>query len=236
LRCNLKKNFENKRKPASSKDVCNRAITKIVDLLNKEFHGKIKEHGQLTKTLNILESTNRTNLLAFEKITRIVANLRSFVRLDEADWQKVDVHEGIDSAIALVEPKFDNRILVRRDYGDIPELYCSPSSLNQVFLEMIENGFEAIENQGEVRIRTFLDGRYLKIKISDTGKGIEEKDVGRVFDPGFTQKDVQVGVGLGLSICYQIVTYLHKGRIDVASEPGKGTTFTIALPCGGSEQ
>jgi signal transduction histidine kinase len=221
---------------ASSKDVCDRAITKISDLLNKEFHGKIEEHEQLTKTLDILGSTNRASQLAFDKIASIVANLRRFVRLDEAEWQVADIHEGIDSAIAVLEPKFDDKIRITRNYGVIPDIYCSPSNLNQVFLEIIENAFEAIENDGEVGIRTFRDGNYVIIEISDTGKGIDESDVNRVFDPGFTHKGVQVGVGLGLSICYKIITDQHKGRIDVSSQPGKGTTFSVALPCGRDEQ
>jgi signal transduction histidine kinase len=196
----------------------------------------VKEYPQLTKTLSILESTNQANQVAFNKIKRIVTNLRRFVRLDEAEWQTTDIHGGIDSAIALVEPKFDNRIKVKRDYGAIPKIYCSPGSLNQVFLEIIENGFEAVENEGEVGVKTFLTGSEVKIEISDTGKGIDEKDTNRVFDPGFTRKDVNVGVGLGLSICYKIVTDQHKGRIDVSSVLGKGTTFTITLPCGSNQQ
>jgi ligand-binding sensor domain-containing protein/signal transduction histidine kinase len=221
---------------ASSKDVCDRAITKITDLLNKEFHGNIKEHKQLTKTLDILGSTNRASQLAFDKISNIVANLRRFVRLDEAEWQVTDIHAGIDSAIAVLEPKFDDRIRIKRTYGVVPEIYCSPSSLNQVFLEIIENAFEAIDDDGEVAIRTFRDGSSVVIEISDTGKGIEESDVNRVFDPGFTHKGVQVGVGLGLSICYKIITDQHKGRIDVSSAPRKGTTFVVALPCERNER
>jgi signal transduction histidine kinase len=205
-------------------------------MLNTELRGKVEEYPQLTKTLSILESTNDASQIAFKKITKIVTNLRRFVRLDEADWQTTDIHEGIDSAIALVEPKFDNRVKVTRDYGTIPELYCSPGNLNQVFLEVIENGFESIENDGRVGVKTFLAGNDIKVEISDTGKGIDEQETSRVFDPGFTRKDVNVGVGLGLAICYKIVTDQHKGRIDVASEPGKGTTFTITLPCGADEQ
>jgi len=95
---------------------------------------------------------------------------------------------------------------------------------------MLRNASEAIKGEGEIKIRTFVQEEHVKIEISDTGRGIPEEHHDRIFDPGFTTKGVKVGVGLGLSICYQIVVDEHKGRIDVSSESGKGTTFTITLP------
>ena len=97
-------------------------------------------------------------------------------------------------------------------------------------MSMFRNAYEAIEGEGEMRLRTSVQGESVIIKISDTGHGIPPEDMDRIFDPGFTTKGVKVGVGLGLSICYQIVVDEHKGRIDVSSEPGRGTTFTITLP------
>ena len=217
---------------SSNNDISSRAIDKIKEIFPKEYPPEIKENGQRIRTLDILEKMNRTSKVASDRIAEIVTNLRSFVRLDEAEWQIADIHEGIDNAIALMEmePEFSSRIKVRKDYGDIPKIYCSPSSLNQVFRSMLRNASEAIEGEGEIKIRTFAHQEHVKIEISDTGRGIPAEDIKTIFDPGFTTKGVRVGVGLGLSICYQIAVDEHKGRIDVSSELDKGTTFTITLP------
>jgi signal transduction histidine kinase len=95
---------------------------------------------------------------------------------------------------------------------------------------MFRNACEAITEEGEVRLRTFVQEENVIVEISDTGTGISPGDIDRIFDPGFTTKGVKVGVGLGLSICYQIIVDEHKGHIDISSEPGKGTTFIIVLP------
>ena len=160
----------------------------------------------------------------------LVANLRRFITLDEAEWQFADLHEGMDNVIALMEPEFSGQISVTKDYSDIPRIYCSPSSLNQVFMSLFRNAFEATEGRGEIHLSTSTQNKHVKIEVSDTGKGIPAEDIDRIFDPGFTTKGGRVGVGFGLSICYRIVVDEHKGSIDVLSEPGKGTTFTIRLP------
>ena len=116
-----------------------------------------------------------------------------------------------------------------REYGDIPTMICFPSRLNQVFLNVLVNAEQAIEEKGKIGISTRLIDNEIEIAISDTGKGIPRENLARVFDPGFTTKGVGVGTGLGLSICYQIIQD-HKGSIRAESEVGKGTTFTIRLP------
>jgi signal transduction histidine kinase len=216
---------------SSNDDVSSRTIGRIKEILTREYQQGIRENKQLIKMLNALEDTNQTNKIASGRIAKIVANLRSFVRLDEAEWQIADVHEGMDNAIALIEmePEFKH-IKVTKDYGNIPQIYCSPSGLNQVFRSMLKNSSEAIKREGEIQIRTFAQEEQVKIEISDTGRGIPAKDINRIFDPGFTTKGAKIGVGLGLSICYQIIVDEHKGRIDISSELGKRTTFTITLP------
>jgi len=216
---------------SSNNDVSSRAVGKIKEILT-EYPQEIRENKPLIRMITVLENTNQTNTVASERIAKIVATLRSFVRLDEAEWQITDIHEGIDNAIALMEmePEFKSRIKVIRDYSDIPNIYCSPSSLNQVFMSLLKNASEAIKGEGEISIRTFVQEVHVKIEISDTGEGIPAKHFDKIFDPGFTTKGVKVGVGLGLSICYKIVVDEHKGRIDVSSELSKGTTFTITLP------
>lgn len=215
---------------SSNSDVSSRAIGKIKRIMEQDYSQEIKGEGQLAKAFAALEKMNQVNQIASAEIAKIVANLRRFIKLDEAEWQLADLHEGMDNVIALMEPEFSGQISVTKDYSDIPRIYCSPSSLNQVFMSLFRNAFEATEGRGKIHLSTSTQNKYVKIEISDTGKGIPAEDIDRIFDPGFTTKGGRVGVGFGLSICYRIVVDEHKGSIDVLSEPGKGTTFTIRLP------
>lgn len=215
---------------SSSSDVSDRAILKLKDILEK---GVLEEKLAIhlaNKALTALESSNKNNLLASERIANIVANLKRFARLDEAEYQMADVNECIESAICLIDAEVESRITIRRDYGDLPQIYCSPSNLNQVFMALFKNSIEAIKDKGEVKIRTFLNEEDIGIEIIDNGIGIPPENIGSIFDVGFTTKGVKVGVGLGLSICYIIIVAEHKGYIDVSSELGKGTSVTITLP------
>jgi signal transduction histidine kinase len=215
---------------SSSSDVSDRAISKLKDILDKgHLNEKFAKH-LANKALTALENSNKNNLIASERIAKIVANLKKFARLDEAKYQMADVNECIESAICLIEAEGENRITIMKDYGDLPEIYCSPSSLNQVFMALFKNSIEAIKDKGEIKIRTFLNEDDINIEIIDNGNGIPTENIGVIFDVGFTTKGVKVGVGLGLSICYIIIVAEHKGNIDVSSELGKGTTVTITLP------
>lgn len=215
---------------SSSSDVSNRAIFKLKDILDKgHFDEKLAKH-LANKALTALENSNKNNLIASERIAKIVANLKKFARLDEAKYQMADVNECIESASCLIAAEVENRITIRRDYGDLPEIYCSPSSLNQVFMALFKNSMEAIKDKGEIKIRTFLNEDDINIEIIDNGNGIPQENISVIFEVGFTTKGVKVGVGLGLSICYIIIVAEHKGNIDVSSELGKGTTVTITLP------
>jgi len=213
----------------SNNDISRRAVDRIIQIITEEYPREIGEHKKLVRTLAALEKANQVSQAAAEGIAKIVANLRHFVRLDEAEWQFADVHEGMDSVVALMESELSNRIQVTKDYNEIPRIYCSPSNLNQVFMSLLKNASEAIEGKGEIRLSTSDRGDYVRIEISDTGKGIPAEDMHKIFDPGFTTKGVRVGMGLGLSICHKIVVDEHRGHIDVSSKSGIGTTFTITL-------
>ena len=214
----------------SNNDVSCRAIDTIRQILTKENLWGTEEYAPLVRAFGALEKMNRGRQAASAEIADIVSNLRGFVRLDEVQWQFADIHKGIDNVIALMEPLFSDRISVTRNYGDIPRIHCSPSGLSQIFMALLRNAAEAIEGQGRIKIETSSQGEHIRIEISDTGKGIPEEDLDRIFEPGFTTKGARIGMGLGLPICYQIVVKEHKGCIDISSEPGKGTTLTITLP------
>ena len=145
------------------------------------------------------------------------------------ELQDADLHEGLESTLTLVHHEIKNRIEVIRDYGDIPQVRCHPNQINQVFMNLLVNASQAIPEQGEIRIRTFRDGDKVKVQISDNGVGIPAEHLTKIYDPGFTTKGVGVGTGLGLSICFKIVQD-HGGGIDVESEVGRGSTFTVWLP------
>lgn len=211
----------------SNNDTVSRAVAKLRKLISPA--GK-----DLRRILEILEQTGRNNAVATERIMQIVQNLKNFARLDEAERKKVNIHEGLDSTLTLVQHKLKNRIRILKEYGNVPEIECFPNQLNQVFMNILINAAQAIEDKGTITIRTFVDRGFLKIAISDTGVGIAPEHLSNVFDPGFTTKGVGIGTGLGLSICYKIVQD-HHGRIDVESS-ATGSTFTVALPLKGSNE
>ena len=184
---------------------------------------------KLARALQVLCRNNEVAVMASERIGKIVRSLRTFARLDQAEFQRVDLHEGLDSTLTLLDHLLKNRIEVVREYGEIPPLDCFPDQLNQVFMNILTNATQAIEGQGRITLRTFRQADEVRITITDTGVGIPPADRERIFDPGFTSKGVGVGTGLGLSISYNIIQR-HQGRFEVDSEQGKGTTMTIVLP------
>lgn len=172
---------------------------------------------------------NIVNKIAINRILAIVKSLKNFARLDEAELKEVNLHEGIDSSIVLVNSQVKERIDIIKEYGTIPLVWCYPLQLNQVFLNMLVNSIQAIENKGEIIIRTSHENNKVYISFEDNGCGIPEKNLKRIFDPGFTTKGVGVGTGLGLSISYKIIQN-HHGKIVVESIEGVKTKFTIELP------
>ncbi|MDO8810783.1 MAG: ATP-binding protein [Gallionella sp.] len=164
------------------------------------------------------------------RVKKIVQDLKDFSHVDASDeWQWVDLHKGLNSTLNIVWNEIKYHAEVKKEYGEIPEVECFPSQLNQVFMNLLVNAAHAITDKGIITIRTGRQGGEVFIQIADTGKGIPEENLKRVFDPFFTTKPVGKGTGLGLSLSYGIMQK-HNGRIEVQSEVGKGTTFTLWLP------
>ena len=164
-----------------------------------------------------------------ERVKKIVADLRTFSRMDQAELQDTDLHEEIDRTLGLMEPRFKNGVEVKRDYGELPTVRCYAGQLNQVFLNLLMNACDAMEDRGVIEIRTRPTPDGVRLEFRDHGPGITEEVRGRIFDPFFTTKGVGEGTGLGLSLSHGIVER-HGGQIAVESEPGEGTTFVIDLP------
>jgi len=167
-----------------------------------------------------------------ERIRSVVQNLRTFSRLDEAEFKQVDIHEGLDATVRLLSRYYSSgRVQISRDYGRLPLVDCYAGQLNQVWMNLLANAAQAVEaaGGGEVSVKTYVEGGLVTIAIADTGCGIAPEHLRKIFDPFFTTKPVGEGTGLGLSVTYSIVQR-HGGSIRVRSQHGKGTTFLVGLP------
>lgn len=165
------------------------------------------------------------------RVRHIVQDLKDFSRTDaNQDWVWANLHTGIDSTLNIVANEVKYKADVVKQYGDIPDIECRPSQINQVVMNLVVNAAHAIDQQrGTITIRTGLAGEMVWLEVADNGAGIAQENLSRIFDPFFTTKPVGKGTGLGLSLAYSIVQK-HSGHIGVTSEPGVGTTFRIELP------
>ncbi len=216
----------------SNNDVLLRTALKLKELLGQE--GDQPEPQARKKTLRLLDSLEslcRVNQTAADRMDKILTSLRSFARLDRAEEDRFDVREGLDSTLTLIAGKLGDRIQVVKQYEEVPQIRCFPSQVNQVFMNVLTNAVEAIEGEGEIRLRTYTADEHVIVEIADNGAGIPPENLNKIFDPGFTTKGVKVGTGLGLSIVQRIMED-HHGSLEVRSEVGKGTTVRIVLPFG----
>ncbi len=175
------------------------------------------------------------------RISDIVKSLRNFSRLDEAATKEVDIHEGIESTLIILQQKLVD-IQVIKDYVELPQVFCCAAEINQVLMSLLTNAIDAVlEGVGDkittvtiptIWIRTELRNKnFIAISIADNGMGMTEDVQSKIFDPFFTTKTVGKGTGLGLAIAYQIIVDKHAGSIICESTPGEGTEFTVLLPC-----
>jgi signal transduction histidine kinase len=184
-----------------------------------------------------------------DRIRQIVLSLRNFSRIDEAEFKAVDIHEGINSTLLILQHRLKDRperpsIEVIQDYGSLPLVECYAGQLNQVFMNILTNAIDALEdgnanrtfqdiqaNPNQIKIMTsVVDGPWVQIAIADNGPGIPPDIQQQIFNPFFTTKPIGKGTGMGMSISYQIVTEKHKGKLECFSTPGKGTEFVIQIP------
>jgi two-component system, NtrC family, sensor kinase len=170
------------------------------------------------------------------RTTEIVRGLRIFSRLDEAEFNKSNVIEGLESTLILLNSAMQNDVTVERDYADLPMIDCYPGKLNQVFMNIIGNGIYAIHRRvekdipGRLTIQTRDAGEAILIRFTDNGCGMSEKTLENMFEPFYTTKPVGEGTGMGMAISYGIIVNDHRGRLYAESILGKGTTITMELP------
>ncbi|MDH3938809.1 MAG: ATP-binding protein, partial [candidate division Zixibacteria bacterium] len=213
----------------SNYDLFVRSMEKLHSIAQPAPDASDEDKKQAAKLFESIRKLNSINETATERIVNIVNSLRTFARLDQAEMDSFDLHEGIENTLVLVAHELKNRIEVVKDYGSLPMIECFPNQLNQVFMNILVNAAQAIEGDGTIGVTTRAEDGWVSVVISDSGKGIPREDQWRIFDPGFTTKSAGVGTGLGLSIVHQIVGE-HGGTIEVESRPGEGAVFTIKLP------
>ncbi|WP_204102365.1 MULTISPECIES: ATP-binding protein [Spirulina sp. CCY15215] len=221
-------------------------LLKCIDLYQQEYPNptsKIKEQ-QYEIDLEFLEADLPKLIDSMEvgadRIREIVVSLRNFSRLDESDKKRVNIHQGIESTLTILEnrlylPATQETIEVRRNYGELPLVECYAGQLNQAFLNIISNAIDTLQESEKelkyIKIETSVkNSTYIYIKIADNGMGINEETQHRIFEPFFTTKPVGQGTGLGLSVSYKIIVERHQGKLKCHSTLGEGTEFIIEIP------
>ena len=213
---------------------CTPTVAQVLDDIDVDF--VCQDLGKVIKSMRV----------GADRIRDIVLSLRNFSRLDQAEMKKVDIHEGIDSTLMILKNRLKSKkdfsgINIVKEYGELPKVECYAGQLNQVFMNLLCNAIDAVEegistqlsqfNVPTVVIRTqVIENNQIAVHIIDNGLGIPEQIRSKLFDPFFTTKQVGKGTGLGLSVSYQIVVERHKGKIECHSEIGKGTEFVIQIP------
>ena len=172
-----------------------------------------------------------------ERIRHIVASLRTFSRKDEAEKKSVDIHQGLDSTLMILAHRLkaqQNRpkIEIAKSYGNLPPVYCYAGQLNQVFMNILSNGIDAVANvkAPQIKLTTHLQDEQVVIAFADNGMGKTEQVRSQIFKPYFTTKPIGKGTGMGMAISYQIVVEKHHGQIECFSEAGVGNEFVITVP------
>lgn len=190
---------------------------------------KYKNKIDLSYTLKEINSLINGIEEGSRRTSEIVKGLRNFTRVDENDLKNADINEGIESTLVILHARTDDRVeVIKKLDKRLPQIKCYPGQLNQVFMNILTNAIDAIEENGKITITTSRENDKIKISFRDTGKGMTEEVKKKIFDPFFTTKDVGKGTGLGLSISYGIIEK-HNGKIEVNSEVGKGSEFVITL-------
>jgi len=196
----------------------------------KEKLAQLKKQADYDFLKDDVADLIKESLDGLKRVKDIVQSLKDFAHVGESEWQFADLHAGLDSTLTIANNEFKYKATVKKDYGKLPQVKCLASQLNQVFMNLLVNAAHAIKENGVITIRSGAENDWVWIEIGDNGCGIAPDNLNRIFEPFFTTKPVGKGTGLGLSLSYNIVTK-HGGRIEVASEPGLGSRFTVHLPC-----
>ncbi|MDH5607907.1 MAG: PAS domain S-box protein [Cyclobacteriaceae bacterium] len=191
----------------------------------------IKQDIEFERLIAFVDKSTENIQKGAERTSEIIRGLRSFSRMDDEKLVNTDLHDSLENSLLLLHNKYKDRIVINKQYAAIPIIQAYAGKISQVFLNIIGNAVQAIEDKGEITIRTEImeSEKMIRVSISDSGTGMSEATMKRIFEPFYTTKEVGKGTGLGLSISHSIIES-HNGNIKVESTLGKGTTFIICLP------
>jgi len=198
------------------------------------IHGVVREVEEVKKSIKIdylmedmsellLETTEGAN-----RVKTIVQDLKTFSRT-VVQATETDINKDIQSVINILWNEMKYKVTLNKDFGELPPVWCNANEIIQVFMNLLHNAAQAIEEEGEIEIKTWVDDGFVHVSIADTGTGMSEDVLDRIFEPFYTTKDIGSGTGLGLSIAYEIIKN-HKGSIEVTSSPGNGSVFDVKIP------
>lgn len=191
---------------------------------------QIQTEADIDFLLTDIDDLIESSMNGLQRVKRIVEELRTFSRLDEAESKLASMQDCIESTLPIASAALGKNIQVSVDVAHLPSIPCRPAELSQVFLNLIINAAQAIDGPGWIRIGGHATDDALVLTFADSGQGMSEEVMRHIFNPFFTTKSVGQGTGLGLTIAYKIIVDGHGGSISVASEVGRGTTFTVTLP------
>jgi len=184
------------------------------------------DYNYLREDLRDLLAESREGI---ERVKTIISAMKDFSHIEEEEFRLADLHRGIETTLNVVNNELKYKAEVVREFGDVPQVECILSQINQVVMNLLINAAHAIEEFGRITLRTRLADEQVILEVEDTGRGIEQEHLNRIFEPFFTTKGIGKGTGLGLSLSFNIIKK-HNGEIEVHSQPGKGTLFRISLP------
>jgi signal transduction histidine kinase len=213
----------------SNNEVLRRSLEMLDAMLAEGGGIKVDKARQIVTTLQQLAAVDQ---IACERIRSVIRGLKTFSRTDGGAPRKVDLNQQLRDTIKLTQAEFRRRVAVETDFAELPEVECYPQMLSQVFLNLLVNAGQAIEEMGTIKVRTQLEdaGETVHISIADSGRGMTLEQQEKAFRAGFTTKAVGEGTGLGLSIAKEIIEEKHGGSIAFESELGVGTTFHVRIP------
>jgi len=201
----------------------------LVSEEDKENHTKLAKKYELEFLFNDSPPLIKSSISGVDRVNEIVKNLKTFARVDQLDKALIDINEGLNATLNMVHNELKYSCKVHVDLQPLPKVHAFPGKLNQVFMNLLINAGQSINDKGDIFVRTFVEEGNIVIEIEDTGSGIDSENITQIFTPFYTSKPIGEGTGLGLSISHQIIEQ-HNGKITVKSELGKGSCFSVYIP------
>ena len=188
----------------------------------------VRHNLEIERVIRDIPEMIRETMEGVDRIKCTVNALKNFSRMDDSEMQLTDINQCLESTLNIANSEMTHKTMIKREYGELPQILCYPQQLNHVFMNLLVNAHHATDTEGEITVRSWHSQERIFISFSDTGCGIPEQQLLRIFEPFFTTREAGRGTGLGLSISNEIIRN-HGGEIRVDSEVGHGSTFTVSI-------